>query len=411
MKSDVMSEDLQKIFSTKTIREKCHQILGLALMGKTQFEVDMSKLDEVAKYVLEVIRDNYPDLNIPFHSRKNHLNAGSVPRTEQLTQAVLKQNPQASKFDIGKAQFELVVVSVLLDAGAGDSWSFKEERSGTIYSRSEGLAVASFEMFMKGAFSSDPANPFQVDAKALQTLQETYLRKYFQVRDDNPLLGVSGRVRLLNSLGRLLAQNLSLYPQGRLGGAFDYLCQGQKNISALTVLDFVLRQWGEIWPSRLRLQGKNLGDVWAYSGFGKKDDVSSLVPFHKLSQWLTYSLLVPIMEAGISVKDVELMTGLPEYRNGGLMIDLGFIRLRNKEMLLKKHHPEEDLIIEWRALTVALLDKIGERVQQLLKMSPQDLPLAKVLEGGTWHAGRKIAKQLRPGGVPPLNIESDGTVF
>ena len=63
------------------------------------------------------------------------------------------------------------------------------------------------------------------------------------------------------------------------------------------------------------------------------------------------------------------------------------------------------------ALTVASLDLIGNAIRKKLKMTSEELPLAKVLEGGTWHAGRKIAKEKRPGGEPPLNIVSDGTVF
>jgi hypothetical protein len=38
-------------------------------------------------------------------------------------------------------------------------------------------------------------------------------------------------------------------------------------------------------------------------------------------------------------------------------------------------------------------------------------PVAKLLEGGTWAAGRALAARLRPGGAPPLRVHSDGTVF
>ena len=42
----------------------------------------------------------------------------------------------------------------------------------------------------------------------------------------------------------------------------------------------------------------------------------------------------------------------------------------------------------------------------------ESLPLVKVLEGGTWTAGRKIAKEKRPEtSGPPIVIISDGTVF
>ncbi|NEQ29062.1 MAG: URC4/urg3 family protein, partial [Microcoleus sp. SIO2G3] len=70
-----------------------------------------------------------------------------------------------------------------------------------------------------------------------------------------------------------------------------------------------------------------------------------------------------------------------------------------------------EVIVEWRSLTVILLDKIAAAIRQQLNLSEVDLPLVKVLQGGTWTAGRRIAAQLRVGGVPPLQIESDGTVF
>jgi hypothetical protein len=118
-----------------------------------------------------------------------------------------------------------------------------------------------------------------------------------------------------------------------------------------------------------------------------------------------------MIKAGIEITDVDELTGLPEYRNGGLLLDLGFLELKDPELLAKKHEPQSELIVEWRALTVTSLDLIGTAVRKMLGLMQDELPLAKVLEGGTWHAGRKIAKEKRPGGVPPLNIVSDGTVF
>ncbi len=58
-----------------------------------------------------------------------------------------------------------------------------------------------------------------------------------------------------------------------------------------------------------------------------------------------------------------------------------------------------------------LLDRIAEAVHEKLGMNAAQLPLVKILQGGTWSAGRKIATQLRAGGVPPIQLESDGTVF
>ena len=62
-------------------------------------------------------------------------------------------------------------------------------------------------------------------------------------------------------------------------------------------------------------------------------------------------------------------------------------------------------------MTLALLDPLAEAVRARLGKSAAELPLAKVLEGGTWSAGRRIARTKRPDGGPPLAIVSDGTVF
>jgi hypothetical protein len=135
------------------------------------------------------------------------------------------------------------------------------------------------------------------------------------------------------------------------------------------------------------------------------------VPFHKLSQWLTYSLLEPLQWAGVTVTGLDALTGLPEYRNGGLLLDGGVIKPRHARDLLKTFKPQDDFIVEWRALTVALLDEVAVLVRQQLGRTAEQLPLACILEGGTWAAGREIALELRPGGAPPLKIDSDGTIF
>jgi len=93
------------------------------------------------------------------------------------------------------------------------------------------------------------------------------------------------------------------------------------------------------------------------------------------------------------------------------MLDSGLIELRDAALRARTHAPASELIVEWRALTVALLDLIAERVRRRLGMNSSQLPLAAVLEGGTWNAGRKIAGERRPNSEPPLRIVSDGTVF
>ena len=71
----------------------------------------------------------------------------------------------------------------------------------------------------------------------------------------------------------------------------------------------------------------------------------------------------------------------------------------------------DEFIVEWRALTVALLDELAQLIRSKLKRTAIDLPLVKILEGGTWATGRTLAAQMRAGGGPPFRITSDGTVF
>ena len=88
------------------------------------------------------------------------------------------------------------------------------------------------------------------------------------------------------------------------------------------------------------------------------------------------------------------LTGLPEYRNGGLFLDTGVLRLRDPAAAGRPHPVGSELVVEWRALTVALLDRIADLVRARLDVPVADFPLAKVLEGGTWATGRRLARAL-----------------
>jgi Protein of unknown function (DUF1688) len=125
---------------------------------------------------------------------------------------------------------------------------------------------------------------------------------------------------------------------------------------------------------------------------------------------MSYSLLEPLEWAGIQVTGLDSLTGLPEYRNGGLFLDGGVIVPRSATSLQRTWKISDEFIIEWRALTVSLLDELAPLVRARLGQTAEQMPLARVLEGGTWATGRLLAKELRDGS-PPLSIESDGTVF
>jgi hypothetical protein len=347
---------------------------------------------------------NYPDLAIPYHGRWRHFAANRIDRWAALAREFTDRN------EMIRAAIDLALVSVLLDAGAGPKWAYTE--NSVQITRSEGLAVASFYMFRDGLFSADSSNPLRVDAAALEQLSEKRVADGFQISGSNPMIGLAGRTELLKKLAKALRAHPEIYgAEGRPGNLFDTLGKGRKTVDAADILGTLLETLSPIWPGRIELHGQNLGDVWKHGKLVFNDETNGLMPFHKLSQWLTYSLLEPFEWAGLTVTGLDKLTGLPEYRNGGLFLDEGVLATKEPGALQAKYEPGDELIVEWRALTVALLDELRAPVAAKLGLALDAFPLARLLEGGTWAAGRKLAFARTHSGDPPLQIVSDGTVF
>jgi len=392
------------------VRERAGHLLARARAGgSAAFEVNDAGLTVAARTVAELTRARFPQGRIPYHSRWRHFEAGGVDRVAQLD-ALLGPVDAATR---ARAQIDLALVSVLLDAGAGPQWRYHEAASGQQLSRSEGLGVASLHAFTAGLFSSDPAQPLRVDAGGLALLSAERLGPAFQVSEDNPLVGLQGRTQLLRRLGEvLIAQPETFGPAGRPGGLYDALlpASGPGTVAAHDILVLLLDTLSAIWPAQNAIGGLALGDCWQHPAVAGNGLTAGWVPFHKLSQWLTYSLLEPFEWSGVRVTGLDALTGLPEYRNGGLLIDAGVLRPLPADWGSRSWQAGDAFIVEWRALTVALLDELAPLVRAELGQGPDQMPLACVLEGGSWAAGRLLAQQLR-NGLPPLNIASDGTVF
>lgn len=406
-----MAGDARALLSAAAVRDRAHELLALAKAGTLQgWRLDASRLDAVADAVAEVIRRRYPDLQVPFHSRWRHF---AVAGRDLWGEA---QDSLRDGAERARAAFDLAIVSVLLDAGAGAAWSFHDAGTGTTLSRSEGLAIASLRQFQSGGFSGDPRRPLRADAVALTGLTAEALASGFQVDDENPLVGLETRAALIRRLGEQTLARPDLFARDdtpRPGGLFDVLVEraGQGVLPAAAILELLLEALGPIWQGRLTLDSVPLGDTWRHPQLRRGDATDGLVPLHKLSQWLAYSLIEPLQSAGVDVSEIDGLTGLAEYRNGGLFIDLGVLAPADPADLGREHDVADPLIVGWRALTVALLDELAPLVRARLGVAEADFPLARLLEGGSWAAGREAAQRLRPDGSPPLRIRSDGTVF
>jgi hypothetical protein len=402
------------MLTASAVRERANLLFDLALMDRLEhFTVDLGRLDTTARFVAELTRSEHPTLEVPPHARWRDFSVGECDRWGMLAGA----RDWADAREVGRAAVDLATVSVLTDAGAGARWAYAEAATGETYSRSEGLAVASLAMFASGVFSSEPFDPLRADARALAGLTAEELADGLQVSSSNPLIGLEGRLGLINRLGQALSERVDIFAtddgSARPGGLVDHLFRlfPDGRVPAARLLEIVLDGFGGVWPGPYLLGGLPLGDVWIHRKLSTDDATSGLMPLHKASQWLVYSLIEPLAWAGIELTDLDGLTGLSDYRNGGLMIDSGLLQLRDRAQLGHVHAIDSELVVEWRALTVALIDRLAGVVRQTLGRNAWNFPLACVLEGGTWLAGRRLAREIRPDGSPPLMVESDGTVF
>ncbi|KIR55380.1 hypothetical protein I315_01966 [Cryptococcus gattii Ru294] len=425
--------------SLEAVRDRSKQVYKLGVDGKLDhWMLDEGKLADIAEYCSNIIKRDFGTdyASIPPHCRRGHF---ITPSNNRISTLLTKPSFPSKSDPLARAGalIDLYLVSVLLDAGAGPDWTYTEtdEEGKETWKggRSEGLAVASYHMFINGLFSSSD-NKLQVDATALKKLTPELLAKHLQVSQSNPMAGLEGRCNLLIKLGDALAARPDLCATGRPGDLLKYFEPKVKDSLRLsdfwsTLFDLVL----PIWPSRVTLPSHPtypLGDVWPCKSLSKSLDQAGkerkegddFVPFHKLTQWLCYSLVDAIeSETGWKVDKGLGQTGLPEYRNGGLFIDLGAFIIKpeslggnaypngkDKPPVLEPSHPA---VIEWRALTVISLDRIHNLLCEKLQVSQDVLALAQVLEAATWKGGREIAKEKRTGGGPPIDIISDGTVF
>ncbi|KAL4924603.1 URC4/urg3 family protein [Aspergillus undulatus] len=438
--------NLNPLLTLQSVRSKAHRVLDLANNNAlNHFEYRPDRLDATVEYVIDVIQRDFGPNNydtIPPHGRWQHFEVGGVPRIDQLLESWDEKGYQA--LEKTRGLIDLFFVSVLLDAGAGDAWKFTEPGSGNVYTRSEGIAVASYYMFRDGCFAGagtggEGERKDVVTGPGLQNFSVEALYRGFQIDDEkNPLVGASARVEILQKLGGSLLQNKEFFGAtgrpgrpGSLVGMLPFLTGREK-------LDYA-ELWGvlqtlliPIWPSdRTKVAGEPVGDAWPLLALSKHEatasessDTAIIQPFHKLTQWLGYSLKVPFERLlGKEWDNAHLGTGLPEYRNGGLFVDMGVLTLKPealerglKNLGSKNGLPcfgaGDDEIVEWRAMTVALLDVLHERILGGGKFGDVSLSLPQVLEAGSWKAGREIAAEKRPEtrSSPILN-SGDGTLF
>ncbi|KAI9315870.1 hypothetical protein BX666DRAFT_1952323 [Dichotomocladium elegans] len=440
--------DLEYLCSLGSVRERCFRVQEAASRKRlAHFDVDLSKLDDMVHIIVSLMKRDFINTSeIPVFGRWRHFDVGGRPRIRQLIDGAWAG---IDKTEQTRRVIDLFVVSVLMDIEPSLRYQYVEQDTGKVFKRQEGIAIACLDMFKAGAFSSDPRMPHRVDSEALLGFT---LEKIMQGLHVTSLFdGLQDRVDLLRHLGQLLEHRQDYFGAGvnghRPGNLMDYLMSHPTTINTkkgplihLETLWPIVQDMGELWAASEESNGKGgtpeLGDVWPCDSIRVEHTSNQLdhyVSFHRLSQWLVYSLVEPMEKLlGATIEGTEQLTVLPESRNGGLLIDTGFLTLKpadvergldnyRKNALLPGQPKVEvvpmfdfndPVVVEWRALTVAYLDIVAERVRTTLNASRKSLSLSQLIQGGTWNAGRELAEISRPNTqMPPIVIKPDRRVL
>lgn len=404
------------LLSAAAVRQRCAAMFDLGLAGKLEhFTLDVARLDALADQVAEMLSETAGENGAPFYGCWRSFEAGGHDRWSML--GAYRQWPEVR--EMGRAAFDLAFVTAILGADPGSDWRYHEAATGKDHTGADGLAIAALAMFAGGLFSAKTSDPLRADATALARLSDGEIASGLQHGPENPVAGFEGRCNLLRRLGEAVALRDDLFTakdDPRPGGLFDLLFdEGQKAaLAAGRILDAVLDGLVPIWPDRVAIDDIPLGDTWAHPALAEDAGLAggaALVPLHSMAQKLAYSLVEPLIWAGVDVVDFNDLTGLADLEHGGLFMDAGVILPRDAKALINQHDAGALFVVEWRALTVVLLDRLADRVRASAELDAEQLPLACIMQGGTAPLASKIALEKRGNDRPPLGLASDGTVI
>ncbi|ORX52807.1 DUF1688-domain-containing protein [Hesseltinella vesiculosa] len=410
-----------------TLREQCLKIQQLANKNQLRhFDVDSTKFQDMVD-----LRDyqGMPD-QMPMYGQWYRF--GCHGQIKTLLQSWQGVSPLAQT----QRLVDLFVVASALDVESVSrqrSWHYKDPKTSRAIGGSQGIAMATLDLFKAGAFSCDPQDPFRVDGEKLKTPgQPTHFRVSLQPKSASHLPGLEDRLSLLQHIGHVLqSQPCFRGDQGtsfRPGHFIDYLLDHHATIHTKKGPLIPLET---LWPGAMQL-----GELWARPEGDIQDCPSLLldsatsmeakIPFHKYTQWLIYSISEPMEKLlGATIEGKDLLTPVPDHWQGGLLLDTGFLTLKPEETkrgldqfsknakrlgqvqmeVAPMFEKDDPVVIEWRALTVAYMDIIADQVRQALRQTRTSLPLSKFMEAGSYSVGKDLAEISRPlTQVPPIMI-------
>ncbi|MDN3721780.1 DUF1688 family protein [Roseibium salinum] len=293
------------------------------------------------------------------------------------------------------AAADLAVLAAFMKTRHPEDWTFEDPMTGTRVAGRTASALSAFHMFAAGSFSGDMADPYRADAETLIRLDEQELASGLQwdLQDDAELL--QAMKRHLKRLGEALALRPDLFAEGKATRpgqlAVRLAKDGDGTVKAGTLLDRLLEALAPVWEGGAALGDVTLGDSFEHSEL-RGEEGNAIVPFHLAAQEMVYSLVEPLAWAGLEVSGLEDLTAPADHAHAALFVRSGVLTLRNGDADLPGE-AERDRMIELRAVSAALTDRLAEMLRRELEVPDAQLPLTCILEGGTSRAGSRILQQ------------------
>ncbi len=373
--------------TTQAVRERCGQLLARAREGHAgHFAIDAQALEAATRSACARIRHQPSFPYPPLFGLWRGLQAGGIHRIAGLEDLMTPLSPAQRTH----ARIDLTVTAALVGGAPGDAWSYTEASTGQVLHGADGLGVATLHAFAAGLFSSDPECPWQADARGLRALLTDHLALALQVSETNPLPDLQARTIRLRRFGEWLSGQPEVYGDpGRPAGLFDIIISPYghgvphtADVHVHDILSQLLVTLSGLSPASPRIGSVPLGDCGRHPAVQGPGASGGWVPLHAALQGLAASLVAPFAWGGVQVRGLASLTAAADAALGELLLDRQVLRLRDPQAARVEGKPGDPLTVEWRALTVALLDVMTDRARDLLGLEADALPairLAQVL--------------------------------
>ena len=396
---------IDPIFIPSSIRRGANVLFGLAERDALEhFRLNQSKLSRLATNLAQSINP----IAVQPHTQWRNLEHDGVRRIAELNDQLMRTLDTSN--ERVRARLDLLFLNEALETGGNGSWKYYDSLSDKFLTRTEALATATLRLFQNGFFSSEPHTPLRVDTHRLRSISDSELADAFQISHDNQMLGgIGAKHQRLAALADYLECQTEFLDRTatRPGNILNVF--SPSNIPLEPLFSFLAKSLTTIWPGNLN-NGSPLGDAWPHRALDSDPVLQGIAPIHRITQWLHYAIAPALTDYGFTPISTIELTGLPGYRNTGLLVDVGVIIPRNPALFSSPHLLGDEAIVELRCLTISAMDRVLLSIHQHHNLSHDSCPMAK-LNGLFWHAGRTKAAELRPDGSPPFVVKDQGVPF